>query len=389
MTTEEQLENKLKEQLAILTKEKEENERLRYELTINSKLIEHLQKATKPVYVSREKKLNKFSGRPIKDSDLSVSDWIEDAREHLSTISDEKIKVEFLLEHLNGAAKDELRVRQKHEKDTAEKILKLIQNIYDEVESVSQLQQRFFQRNQKSGESLEEYSLALMKIANQATKRDDSALGDKNNTLKERFIEGILDKQLKREVRRFYREHKEYSFLQFREEVLKWVDELGETLNSKTCQQEVQEVSENAMKSEHKDDLSEIKKLLLQQQTLLEQQQKQIDTLSKQHLKTVNNNYSNPSRSVLGTHRGQDDVTCFGCGGFGHRKSNCPSPSAGRYHHQRSRNSTRFRGRGRGHFQGQRSSNFEYNNEYNNNSARKNDTTSQPKEELSMERVTR
>jgi hypothetical protein len=72
-------------------------------------LVEHLQKATKPVYVAREKKLSKLSGIPKKDTDLLVSDWIDDAKEHLNTISNEKVKVEFLMEHISGAAKDELR----------------------------------------------------------------------------------------------------------------------------------------------------------------------------------------------------------------------------------------------------------------------------------------
>ncbi len=109
------------------------------------------------------KKLQKLGGRSIKDSDPLVSEWIEDAGEHLSTINDDRIKVEFLLEHLTGAAKDEIRVRPTIEKDFADKILALLENIYDKGETISQLQQKFFQRNQLRGESLEEYSLNLMK----------------------------------------------------------------------------------------------------------------------------------------------------------------------------------------------------------------------------------
>jgi hypothetical protein len=150
MTNTEELESKLKEQEEMNRREKEEIDRLRYELTMNTKLVEHLQKATiKPVYVVREKKLSKLSGIPKKDTDLLVSDWIDDAKEHLNTISNKKVKVEFLMEHISGAAKDELRVRPKQEKDTTKKILNLIRILYDEIESISQLQQTFFQRNQK------------------------------------------------------------------------------------------------------------------------------------------------------------------------------------------------------------------------------------------------
>jgi hypothetical protein len=174
-------------------REKEEIDRLRYELTMNTKLVEHLQKATKPVYVAREKKLSKLSGIPKKDTGPLVSDWINDAKERLNTINNEKVKVEFLMEHISGAAKDELRVRPKQEKDTAEKILNLIHILYDEIESISQIQQTFVQRNQRGSESLEDYSLTLLKIANQIIKRSENALGDKDIALKDRFVEGILD----------------------------------------------------------------------------------------------------------------------------------------------------------------------------------------------------
>jgi hypothetical protein len=53
------------------------------------------------------------------------------------------------MEHISGAAEDELRVRPKEEKETAEKILNLIRILKDEMESICQLQQTFFQRNQK------------------------------------------------------------------------------------------------------------------------------------------------------------------------------------------------------------------------------------------------
>ena len=52
-------------------------------------MIEQLQKSTKTVYVANEKPFTKLSGRPTKDKDPIISDWLEDAREHLVTIPDE------------------------------------------------------------------------------------------------------------------------------------------------------------------------------------------------------------------------------------------------------------------------------------------------------------
>jgi hypothetical protein len=43
-----------------------------------------------------EKPFTKLSGRPTKDKDPIISDWLEDAREHLVTIPDEKSRIDFL-----------------------------------------------------------------------------------------------------------------------------------------------------------------------------------------------------------------------------------------------------------------------------------------------------
>ena len=170
--------------------------------------------------MAKEKSFTKLSGRPTKDKDPIISDWLEDAREHLVTIPDEKSRIDFLMQNLISPAKDEIRLRPLLERDTADKILYLIHSIYDGDDSVTQLQELFFQRNQKDDETLQDYSLNLMKIFDQIIKRDNTVLGDKDKVLKDHFIEGIKEPHLKREVKRFSFEHKTMKFLEFRQEVL-------------------------------------------------------------------------------------------------------------------------------------------------------------------------
>jgi hypothetical protein len=50
--------------------------------------------------VAKEKPLTKLSGRPTKDKDPIISDWLEDAREHLVTIPDEKSRIDFLMRNI-------------------------------------------------------------------------------------------------------------------------------------------------------------------------------------------------------------------------------------------------------------------------------------------------
>jgi hypothetical protein len=52
----------------------------------------------------------------------------------------------------------------------------LIHSIYDGDDSVTQLQELFFQRNQKDDDTLQDYSLNLMKIFDQIIKRDNSKI---------------------------------------------------------------------------------------------------------------------------------------------------------------------------------------------------------------------
>jgi glutathionylspermidine synthase len=56
---------------------------LRQQLDHHNEIIEQLQKSTKTVYVAKEKPFTKLSSRPTKDKDPIISDWLEDAREHL------------------------------------------------------------------------------------------------------------------------------------------------------------------------------------------------------------------------------------------------------------------------------------------------------------------
>ncbi|CAG2252037.1 unnamed protein product [Mytilus edulis] len=287
--------DELSKKLYHMHKEKGENLQLKQQLEHNNKIIEQLQKSTKTVYVAKERPFTKLSGRPEKDKDPIISDWLEDAREHLVTIPDEKAKIDFLMQNLISPAKDEIRLRPLLERDSAAKILLLIHSIYDGDDSVSQLQQLFFQRNQKENETLQDYSLNLMKIFDQINKRDNTVLGDKDKVLKDRFIEGIKEPHLKREVKRFSYEHKTMKFLEFRQEVLLWVNENTQSWKVKLQMQDAEVVSNQAIKSEHTSkDNSEILKLLTKQQEMLEKQQQQIDRLSnRSNVKTYSDSTNN------------------------------------------------------------------------------------------------
>ncbi|CAC5405564.1 unnamed protein product [Mytilus coruscus] len=292
--------DELSKKLYHMHKRKGENLQLKQQLEHNNKIIEQVQKSTKTVYVAKERP---FTNYPV------------DLKRQRSDNKRKKAKIDFLMQNLISPAKDEIRLRPLLERDSADKILFLIHGIYDGDDSVSQLQQLFFQRNQKDDETLQDYSLNLMKIFDQINKRDNTVLGDKDKVLKDRFIEGIKEPHLKREVKRFSYEHKTMKFLEFRQEVLLWVNENTQSWKVKLQMQDVEVVSNQAIKSEHTSkDNSEILKLLTKQQEMLEKQQQQIDRLSN-----VKNYSDSTNNDVYNSHK---PIICYNCGGKGHKRPN-------------------------------------------------------------------
>ena len=284
------------------------------------------------VYMKSDRKFPKFAGRPVKDSDPDVIEWITDMREYISSIPSKNHHVDFIMDHLTGSAKSEIRLRPPEQRKTGEEILSILEELYHIKDTVSQLQQKFYQREQHDDETLEAYSLALMKIADQITRRAGKEMPGKDKALIERFIDGLKDQHLRQELRKFSIDKGPIPFLEFRHLMLKWIED-----NPPSTDKHVHKTttSEN----------SELLAIMQKQQELLEKQQEQIDNLTKltsQH-QTYREPYYGRSRSYkryprgsrgrgrgTGRSRGRSypdrsELTCFNCGGKGHKAPECPS----------------------------------------------------------------
>ena len=110
------------------------------------------------------------------------------------------------------------------------------------------------------------------------TKKGKGVFGDKELMLKERFIDGILDKQLRREMRRFSLEHPTAPFQEFRTVVFKWVQDQKPGVELHQNSEHVELQAEQC--SQKVDQPQDLMKMLSAQQELLEAQQKQINLLT-------------------------------------------------------------------------------------------------------------
>ena len=67
---------------------------------------------TQIVYVSRDRRLPKLRGRPCDDEDIDVIDWLEDIKSSINARRMSEVeRFDFVMEHLDGEAKSEMRLR--------------------------------------------------------------------------------------------------------------------------------------------------------------------------------------------------------------------------------------------------------------------------------------
>lgn len=287
---------------------------------------------SKTIFISKDRKLQKFSGKKVKEEDLSIEEWIDDANYHLKNISSVEAQIEFLFDHLSGQARDELRVLHESDRRSPAKIFDRLRTLFQDEDTIAQIQQTFYQRGQRKGESLQQYSLALLKIMDRLCKKQKSIIGNRELMLRERFIDGVLDGQLKREMRRFAMDHPDVPFQEFRTIIMRWCEDdkkIGQTVVTSS----MQDVHTEANTAKEVD--SDLTKLLKSQQDLLTKQQEQIDKLTKL---MESNQQERPSTAgqrgrgrgmrrpfgLRGAMRAGATRGCFKCGSADHFIRACP-----------------------------------------------------------------
>ncbi|KAK3104739.1 hypothetical protein FSP39_008981 [Pinctada imbricata] len=288
------------------------------------------------VYMKSDRKFSKFGGRPVKESDPIVDEWIADMRDYIRSVPSKDSHVGFIMDHLTGNAKTEIRLGPNEQRESGEQILNALEQLYHSKDTITQLQQKFYQRDQQQGETLESYSLALMTMVDQITRRSGKEMPEKDKVLIERFIDGIKDQHLRQELRRISLEKGPMPFLEFRHTMLRWIED-----NPSQTEKSVHKTSAS--------EFSELMSVMKKQQELLEKQQEQIDyltTLTSNRGSRDGNDprrtsgrsrsfsryprYSNRGRGVgRGNSYGGNNMQCYNCGGRGHKASDCPSDDFG------------------------------------------------------------
>ena len=224
------------------------------------------------VYLPRERKCPKFSGSSSAGA-LTIDEWVEEVESCLrARHMSESDKALFVYDHLEGAARTEIKFRDNRVKEDANQILAVLKEMYGCSKSYVSLQQKFFDRKQKEGESLQDFSHALMTLMEKV--QLCNAMSNSQILLRDQFCENVRDHMLRRELKTLVRQNGELSLLDIRKEAIRWVEE-GQPAREKyvrpipqTCEAQATATSEavGVGKSEYE----ELKNMFVKQQAQLD-----------------------------------------------------------------------------------------------------------------------
>lgn len=175
--------------------------------------------AERLVFVPRDRKCPIFRGR----TGIGLSEWMEEVQacvraRHLSRAD----RAYFLFDHLEGEAREEIKYRPSTERENPDRVLAILQELYGCSESYVALQEAFFSRKQQEGETLQEFSLALIGLMEKVKQRAPTDMPNAEALLRDQFVEYVLDSSLRRELKQSVRRQPNCTLLDVRAEAIQW-----------------------------------------------------------------------------------------------------------------------------------------------------------------------
>ena len=240
--------------------------------------------------------------------------------------------VDFLLYHLDGAAKEKVRLRPQEERASSADVFKILRNSFGEGLTSYQDMQKFYERRQKERETIQEYSHALMVLLSRIERLAPGCVSDRDQLLCGQFTGNLYDLQLRRDIKRWQRENPTRTFQQVKEKVQRWVDEDGRPPRRSAVARKatVDDPQDQAVSREVKGTASlqkVVSNLVAGQKLLVDSLQKQQKLLADhiRNKQTALDRQQDAIQSLMSSNQNWWQPGCYGCGSKQHLQRDCPS----------------------------------------------------------------
>lgn len=172
-------------------------------------------------------RLAKFRGAPTRPRELTLAEWLDEFNQVVAPYQlTDREKVQVLVDHLGGDAKEEVMCLPEASRLKYEEVVKALQLCFKTTETLQTLNGCFHTRIQGEGESLTDFSWALMRLygkmeaAAPSQTKLEALRSLRDSSLKDQFSQGAKEVWVRRELRRIVLANPEADFQKIREEAL-------------------------------------------------------------------------------------------------------------------------------------------------------------------------
>lgn len=183
------------------------------------------QKSPTTVYIQRDRKCPDFSGAQS-PGEMCVEEWIAAVKAHfvVCKVPDED-KVELVKQHLKGEAKVTVKLSFEDNTTDITAVFKVLEEVYGDKVPVGIRLREYYDRKQTANERVRAYGYDLQEKLRRLKRRDPSYIPNPDAMLKEQFVLGLRDDNLRREMKRQTREKPTLTFSLLMQAAIDWSEE--------------------------------------------------------------------------------------------------------------------------------------------------------------------